>query len=165
MKRLILLALILALVPACLAGCNGNGGGGGNNVEGELEDLMASIYEHLDPPIPFFPLDMPFTEEGDEFGKPVTYFIGAEGIPFTEGLASEAAIGAIPHSIVLLRMEANANVGDAMQTIRENVDPWKWICVGVDPADVIVDSIGDLVIVIISERSADFHEAFLALGA
>jgi hypothetical protein len=40
----------------------------------------------------------------------------------------------------------------------------KWVCVGVDPDNVIVDSIGDVVILIMSDDNAQaLHQAFLAL--
>jgi hypothetical protein len=50
------------------------------------------------------------------------------------------------------------------KTIRNNVNPQKWICVGVDRENVIVDSIGDLVILIMSDNGPQaLHEAFLNL--
>jgi len=167
MKKRFAIILSLVLFVALLTGCAGGGGNGsadGKNVDGNLADLMAKIYENMDPPVEFFPMDTSFTEEGDEFGKPVEYFIGTAGIPFAEGLASEAAIGAIPHSIVLLRMKPDADIEAAKKSIKANIDPWKWICVGVDPSDVIVDNIGDLVVVIISDRSTEFHDAFKELA-
>ena len=40
----------------------------------------------------------------------------------------------------------------------------KWVCVGVDPDNIIVDSIGDIVILIMSDTDAqDLHQAFLSL--
>ena len=36
-------------------------------------------------------------------------------------------------------------------TIKENVNPRKWVCVGVEKDDVIIKNKGDLIIVIIVE--------------
>ena len=167
MKQRFAIILSLVLFVALLTSCAGSGGNDstdGKNVAGNLTDLMVKIYESIDPPVEFVPMDMSFTEKGDDFGKPVEYFIGTASVPFAEGLASEAAIGAIPHSIVLLRMKPDADVEAAKKTIKDDIDPWKWICVGVDPSDVIVDNIGDLVVVILSDRSVEFHDAFKALA-
>jgi hypothetical protein len=162
----LLRAFAVAAAIICLAGCAGNGGNAGNtggNISGDLPDLMDTLH-NIDPPFEFAPMDTRFTQEGDEYGKPVEYYIGSPGIPFSEALAREAAIGAVPHSVVLLRMEPNTDIEAAKTAIRENADPWKWVCVGVDPSDVIVDSSGDLVILIISERSVDVHDAFSGLA-
>ena len=167
MKKIILFVLAIALTLSCFAGCasgGDNSASGGKNVEGSLSELMQKLYDSIDPPIEFVPVNIAFTESGDEFGKPVDYFIGSSDVPFAEGLASEPAMGAIPHSIVLLRMKPDADIEAAKKLMKDTVDPRKWICVGVDPSDVIVDSIGDLVVVIISKRSADFHEAFKQLA-
>ncbi|MDR0326333.1 MAG: hypothetical protein LBI19_09595 [Oscillospiraceae bacterium] len=211
MKKLVTIAICLALLASCLAGCasqspspssspspsenspsppannvspeptpseepsppeesdgNGNGGAGGG-LEGSLEDIIQKIYDKIDPSV-----EMPFTMntelsedmgvEEDDFRAPIEYFIFAKGIPFSKGVASEAAIGAIPYSLVLLRLESGANVEDVKKTIRDNANPAKWICVGVDPGDVIVDNIGDLVVLIMSDNSKAIHEAFLKLA-
>ena len=58
-------------------------------------------------------------------------------------------IGSIAHSVVLVRVEDNANVEDVKNKIKENVNPRKWICVGVEKEDVIIKNKGNLIIVII----------------
>ena len=162
MKKITILALSFALLAVCLSGCSGEGG---QKVEGTLEELTQRIYGNLDPSVELPPvMNMALTEEGTEFNPHIEYFIGAKGIPFAEGLVSEAAIGAHAYSLVLLRMEPGADIEAAKALIKENVDPMKWICVGVDPADVVVDSIGDLVVLIMSEHSAALREAFQKLA-
>ena len=109
-------------------------------------------------------MEQDLTQEGTAFNPSVSYFIGADDIPFAEAVVSEAAIGAQAYSLVLLRMEEGADVESAKAKIREGADPMKWICAGVDPSDVIVDNIGDLVILIMFDNSKALHEAFLELA-
>jgi hypothetical protein len=41
----------------------------------------------------------------------------------------------------------------------------RWVCVGVDPANIYVDSVGDVVMLVMSDDAGKaLHEAFLALG-
>jgi len=146
---------------------NETGGSGGNGEP--LEEVLQKVYDSLDESLqlPFLmttPLsnDMEYGEQG------VAYYIGTKDVPFIEGVASEAAIGAIPYSVVLLRLEHNANMENAKSLIRDNVDPMKWICALAD--FVVVDSVGDLLILIMTNNDsspglgAAIHEGFLNLG-
>ncbi|MDR1669073.1 MAG: hypothetical protein LBR76_03870, partial [Oscillospiraceae bacterium] len=94
----------------------------------------------------------------------IDYYIGKTGIPFREGVASESAIGSTAYSLVLLRMEDNADIEKAKTDIKGSVKPNKWICVAVDPGNVVVDSLGNLVILIMSDNSKALHDAFLKLA-
>ena len=58
-----------------------------------------------------------------------------------------------------------ADIEQIKTAIKENVDPQKWICVGVDPEKIIVDNIGDIIILIMSDDQGEaLHNAFLALA-
>ena len=141
------------------------GGSSGADLNGPLTDIVKAIYANLDPTVQLPPvMEMPLTEEGTQFNPNIEYFIGAKGIPFSEAVVSEAAIGAHAYSLVLLRMQPGADVEAAKTKIKNGVDPMKWICVGVDPGDVVVDSIGDLVILIMSEHSTALQKAFQQLA-
>lgn len=76
----------------------------------------------------------------------VSGFLGTDEVEFTEGLAVEPTMLAMAHSVCLLRLPEGADVEAAKQAIRDNVDPRKWICVGVDESNVYVESIGNLVL-------------------
>jgi hypothetical protein len=112
--------------------------------------------------LPAYTFEELLTPQGTEHNDNIIYFIGADDIPFTEGLVSESMMA---YSVVLLRMEAGSDIEGAKTRIKEGVDPWKWVCAGVDPSNVVVDSIGDLVILIMADTSKELHESFLALAA
>jgi len=156
MKKIILCILCIAMVISMVA-C-GASGSSSKNVEGTLSDIMKEIYSNSGVESPLV-MDFPV----DDSNK--ASMLGSNDVKFTEALASEAAIMTIPHSMVLLRVEKSADIEGIKKLIRDNVDPRKWICVGVDPENVIVDSIGDLVFLVMSENAKAYHDSFLKLGA
>ena len=68
------------------------------------------------------------------------------------------------YSLVLVRTKEGADIKKIKTDIKENVNPNKWICVGVSEENIIVDSIGDVIFLVMSDNGAKpLHEAFLAL--
>lgn len=126
-------------------------------VTGSLEDIMQQIYDGTD-------LELPMLGNVEITKDNVGYYFGVDGLEFTEGLASEAMINAIAHSVCLVRLPDGADIEAVKADIKANANPNKWICVCVDESDVIVDNIGNLVILIMADGSAKLHEGFLALA-
>ena len=140
MKKIKLLGLcvVLLLTMFVVTGC------GNKNVEGKLEDIMAKLY--VDIPEDNTPMGLTNMEVNEEN---VESFIGVSDIEFTEAIASESMVGAIAHSVVLVRVKDASKVEEYKKAIAEKVDPRKWICVGVEREEVIVENKGDLIVVII----------------
>lgn len=138
--------------------------GKAGNLDGSLEDILAKIYETAD-------VDDNFKEyiKSGLYNDPVTaereeYYLGKAGLEFEEALASEPMIQPGAYSLVLVRAKDGADVEQLKTDIKENVDPAKWICVGVQEENIIVDNIGDLVFLVMSDDQAKpLHDAFLAL--
>ncbi|MDR1692969.1 MAG: hypothetical protein LBR72_06380 [Oscillospiraceae bacterium] len=164
-NRIAALALAALLLLACIAGCATPKA---KNVEGTLEELIQKIYDNLGDAesLPRGVANLPLSEDMgiNPDGRKIDYYIGSTGIPFSEGVASESLISAVAYSLVLLRMQDNADIEAAKKTIKDTVDPAKWICVAVDPSNVIVDSIGNLVFLVMSDNAAQIHESFLKLA-
>jgi len=150
MKKRVSIILSVILLAVLLAGCTPDSGAGGKTIEGTVEEILERIYDGLgeDVQLPFV-MNAPLSEDMgvENDGIRITYYLGVTGIPFAEGVASEAAIGGA-YSICLLRMEKGADIEKAKKDIKDNVDPRKWICYMADV--VIVDNIGDLVILIMT---------------
>ena len=127
------------------------------SIEGSLEEIVEKIYLGVDHELP-----MTMTTVVDESN--LAYFLGSEEVSFTEALASEPMMSSIAHSVVLLRAEEGADIEALMQNIKENADPRKWICVGVEEDQVIVDHVGDLVILIMDQEAEALHQSFLNLA-
>lgn len=137
MKKKLLLVMIL-MGALFLTGCG--------NIEGSLEDIMAKVYASI--PENERPMMLMNTEINDEN---IEYFLGSKDIEYEEALASEPGIGSIAHSVVLVRTKKGADVEAIKDKIEKNVDPRKWVCVGVEKDDIIVESEGDLIILIMVE--------------
>ena len=132
--------------------------------ENSLESMLDRIYETADISAQFSEfittglLVTPITSEN------AGYHLGKEDIPFESAIASEPMMSASAYSLCLVRVGESTDIETVKNEIRENVDPRKWICVGVDPDNVIVDSVGDVIILIMSDNEGEaLHEAFLAL--
>lgn len=123
----------------------------------DLGSIMETIYENSGMELPKL-ANTELTEENE------AYYIGTNDVEYTEALASEPMMSSIAHSVVLLRVEDGADIEAIKETIKTKVDPRKWICVGVEQDDIIVDNIGNLVILIMVEDSAALHDAFTSLA-
>ena len=138
-KLLLLLLVCLGILP--LTAC------GNKNVEGTLEEIMTKIYEDI--PTDEMPMlgNINVLEEASDN---IEYYIGkkAKEIEYKEIYASEPMMSSIPYSVVLVRMEAGADIEKAKTEIKDNVDPRKWMCVEVPKEDIIVKNKGDLIILI-----------------
>jgi len=169
MKKLII--MLMAIVTAfSLVACKSaddkqTGGNKSGNLEGSLEEILNKIYDTAE-------LDDNFREyiKTGTFNEEVTaerteYYLGKSGIEFEEALASEPMIQPGAYSLVLVRVKEDADVEKIKTEIKENINPMKWICVGVEEENIIVDNIGDLVFLVMSDEAAKpLHDAFLALG-
>ena len=155
MKRIVSVVVCIILVAA-LAACS-TAPAASAHVEGTLTELFAKIYANAGVESP-----MVMEVAVDDTNK--AGMLGTADVAFIEGLASEAAIMTIPHSMVLLRVSANSDIEKTKQLIRDNADPRKWICVGVETDQVIVDSIGDLIFFVMSANAEAYHTGFKALA-
>lgn len=142
-KKLFVLLLVFCLLLT--VGC-----GKEKNVEGTLADLMSKVYEAMpEDDRPMMLTNIEVTKENE------SVYLGSEDIEFKEALASESMVGSIAHSVVLVRANDGQDVEKLKADIKANVNPRKWICVGIDDeSNVIVDSIGDLVILIMDNDYA-----------
>lgn len=130
--------IVIFVIAVLVVGCG--------RIDGSLEDIMARVYENV--PEDKRPMMLTNIEVNAEN---IEYYLGTKDIEYEEALASESGVGSIAHSVVLVRTKKNANVEAIKDKIEDNVDPRKWICVGVDEDDVIVENKGDLIILIMVE--------------
>lgn len=154
MKKGLLVLIAIALIFTMTACGNKN-----IEIEGTLEELIEKIYAGSD--VDFSTLMTGKTEiDADN----IEYFLGTADIDYKEALASEAMIMSIAHSMVLLRANDGADIDKIKKSIKDNVDGRKWICVGVEDKDIVVDNIGNLVILIMDNDSKALHDSFKKLA-
>ena len=142
MKKISILLLIVLSI-FIFTGCTKKE----KNIEGTLEELMTKVYSDIAEENR--PMMLTNTEVNEEN---IEYYLGTTDIEYTEALGSESGVGSIAHSVVLLRAKDNANIEEIKTKIKENINPRKWICVGVEEKDVIVESKGNLIILIMSSE-------------
>jgi len=137
MKKLVLLFIVFCAL-FMFTGCSSK------NVEGSLEDIMTKLYDGISEEN--LPMGLSNIEVNSEN---IEYYLGTSDIKYTEALASEPMITSIAHSVVLLRVQDGEDVEAIKTKIKDNVNPRKWLCVGVE--NVIVKSKGDLIVLIMND--------------
>lgn len=161
MKRVI--ALLLAVIMAVSLTACGTGEEE-KTIPGTLPEIIDRLYDTVE-------LD----DETREFVKTslttmdiakedVQYYFGMEIAACEEAVASEPMINAIPFSICLMRVKSGTDIEALKEEIKANANPRKWVCVEVDASDVRVESVGNLVLLIMAENSEKYSEAFYALA-
>lgn len=111
-----------------------------------LEGIIERTYAGLEDPdaIPMVTTTR-ITDETTE------YYLGLKDLSQAEeAVASESAIGSIPHSVCLVRAKDGVDVEALKEEIRTSVNPRKWICVGVEREDIVMASQGNLILMVIN---------------
>ena len=85
-------------------------------------------------------------EENFEYYSFIPYIDGAEA------LASDALIGSIAHSVVLIRLPEGTDAADIAAQIEEKANPSKWICVTAEKVAVVHNE--DTVLLVMSNEAA-----------
>lgn len=153
MKKLSLV-LVCALLLALFAGCgaSSSSASAGGNIPGSLEEIMEKLYEGIDEN------NMPMVANVELTDENAESFVGVPASDFKEGLASDALINAVAHSVCLLRAEDAAAAEELAKAVDENADPRKWVCVEAEKK--VVEQRGDLVLLVMA--SADLTDQIVA---
>lgn len=167
MKKLVTLLLFFSLVCIFMSSCKGKEEPPKSFSDMTLEEILAAIYQKggysegltnlIEAPVPD-PDSMDFsnylvTTEIDEDN--CEYFLGKSDIEFKRAIASEASISPTTYSLCLIKANEGQDVDALAKTIRENADPMKWVCTGLPDDAVYVDTIGDIVILIMSASDGE----------
>ena len=159
MKKIVSLVLTAAMLLAILAGCASTGNtdsttsATGESTEpvasytGTLEELIEAVYgiHSVEFGVASIPVDLTDTSEDGLWAlKSYTGLDNADMI--TEAVASEAMIGAIAYSMVVVRVADPANAKTVAEAMKNNIDQRKWVCVEAD--DLLVAGRGDVVMLV-----------------
>ena len=139
MKKILSLISILGLC-LLLTGC------GNKNIEGTLPEIMDKLYEGISDD------EKPMALQNVELSEDDFEYYAFTDVKYKEAIASESMTGSIPHSVVLIRLEDQKDASKAVEEIKKNADPRKWICV--EAENTFVLSKGDLVVLIMSNELA-----------
>ena len=157
----LLTAALLLLLP--VAACRRTGESDGDRVfvsQMSLEEIITYIYDRAK-------ADGGFTATEGLVNTEITaercaYYFGAE-IPFEEAVASEYEIQPSTYSLCVARIGEDEDIEAVKETVRQNANPMKWVCMGA--STVLVESVDDVVLLLMTdEDKADvLAEAFLSL--
>lgn len=147
MKKLsVVLALALALLA--LAGCGASGAGSSSaavTLEGTPSEIIDKIYAGAgDLEYPMMLATSELTEDNS------VYMVGVERSEYKEGAVSESMVGSIAYSMVVLRANDAESAQALADSVKEKVDPRKWICVEAETMNTAV--IGDVVFFVMAEQ-------------
>ncbi len=151
MKKIIMV-LFVGVLLVLTSGC------GSENVEGNLSGIMSKLYEGIKSD------NLGDLENIKVDSENQDYYIGDVSFKYTDALASEPAMSSIAHSVVLIRVKDTKDIEKYKKEIKEKVDPAKWVCVSVDEKNVIVESKGDLILLVMdNEYGKSIKDNFLKL--
>ena len=164
MKKWIALLMTLVMVFS-FAACGA--AAGGQTVSGTLPEIIDAIYAAADLDAEtrdFVDSDVygPVTMEMD--AESMIYYFGVDIPDAEEAVFSEPMMNANPFSVCLVRVKDGTDVEALKKDIKANADPRKWVCVGVEDSDVRVESIGNVVLLVMANNSEKYTEAFLSLA-
>lgn len=121
----------------------------------ELVEIISKIYGDISTEGMFQTALHNGMGSAEEGVQPLSWFIGVDELDDMEaGLASEPMINVVPHSVVLLRMKEEADIESTVTQITANADPRKWICVGVEDENFIVESAGRYILLVMDDENA-----------
>lgn len=154
MKKIFKLTL-LTLIVFIIVGCTKKE----TNIDGKLTDIMKELYKGINEE------DVLELEQTKVTKKNQSYYLGDVTFEYKEALASEPLMSSVAHSVVLVRLNSSNDAEKAKKEIKEKVDPAKWICVSVEDKNVLVESKGDLVLLVMdNEVASKIKDNFLNLG-
>ncbi len=126
--------------------------------ESDLVDIAGKAYEGQNSDMLKGLAITPLSEEN------MQYYLGTSELEIEEGIGIEPMFSAVAHSVVILRLAEGEDIEEAKATIQASVDPRKWICVGVEPENVKVSNIDNLLILVMDNESSDeITENFLSI--
>ncbi|MGI6028379.1 MAG: hypothetical protein ACOX81_03080 [Candidatus Heteroscillospira sp.] len=120
------------------------------SAESELRDIAGAVYAGVEDTIPPSYLTIyDITEDN------MASFLGVDNLKIEEAIGIEPMFTARAHSVCLIRMKDGQDIEKAKQEILDNVDPFKWICVGVMEENIRIASIGNLICLVMDNGAPD----------
>ena len=131
-------------------------------LSGSCIDILNKVYETAD-------LDASMRDAMQDYEMTTIdadmeeYVLGTDEITYTDSAYSAPMMTSVAYQCVVLRVPDGTDVPKAKQTLLDNANPAKWICV--EAESVAVESIGDVILYVMGfdEDVSAIKDAFLAL--
>lgn len=138
MKKLLSFGITILSIVILLTGCGSNG------LSLTSEEIIDKVYAGIADE------DRPFVANTEIDSENMAYYLGVDNLEIEEGFASEPMMSSIAHSVVVIKLKDGQDVEKAKQSILENADARKWVCV--EAEQKIVESNGNTIILIMSNN-------------
>lgn len=107
----------------------GSNGGSTTPTTPSLSDMMTNMLANVS--------ELPMVGNTTIDSSNFQAFLFIDEIEGAEALASEAMIGSVAHSVVLLRVPDGTDAAAVAADIKDNANPRKWICVEAEKVEVV----------------------------
>ena len=165
-KSIIVLSLLITIMSLTACGGTGSDSAAGDaepELVGTLSEIMDAVYENAD-------LSQDFRDSMSNFSsgeipaESAEYMIGTTDVAYDESLISMSMINIQAYQCILLRLPEDADAEAAKQTLADNADPRKWICV--EAESVIVENVGNVVMFVMADTDTAeaLRDSFLGLA-
>lgn len=155
MKKCLSLILAVIMLALLVSGCGGNDSENVKGPEGKPSEIIESIYEKKTAgELSVLTVDVDLSDK-----NAVKSYLGLDSADkIKEASASESALGAQAYSLVIARVNDEADAEEIAKSMRDGIDPRKWICVEAD--DIRTVACGDVIMfVMVSTEYADSFTA------
>lgn len=120
--------------------------------ESPLSDEMSVLMENV--------TDLPNVSDTILNQENFEYYAFIPYIEGVEGLCSEALIGSIAHSVVMLRLPEGVDAAQVAEDVKANMNPAKWVCVEAEKAEVLHDDNTVLLVMSWEQTAQDIIDNF-----
>lgn len=151
-KATVLLTGLIILLAGLGCSACGTKESSTSNLEGDLSEIMASLYENAE-------LEQDFRDSLDGYetyeltDEMEVSILGTDEITYKEGVVSMPLMSSIAYQCVLLRVEEN-DVDTVKQALKTNANPDKWVCVSAETT--LIESRGDVIFFIMCDKDTAY---------
>ncbi len=140
-KKRLNFIIFLMVIVIILGGCNNKKDI--NNMS--LKSILNTSYKGVKK-------DIPDTDTIIINDNNFNYYLGNANLKYKQAIASEPKISSVAHLVVIIRLDNNENVQNAIKQIEENIDPRRWVCV--EAEKTIVEANGNVIILVMSNANS-----------
>ena len=162
MKKWITRIACIGFLMFVLAGC-GKNTENADGLSGSCEEILQKVYDTADLDTSFRD-SLQYYETGALSADNCEYMLGTTDVSYSDSVYSVPMMSSVPYQCVILRLSEGEDAATVKETLSQNADPAKWICVVAE--SVAVENVGDVVLAVMGDTDIvdAVKNAFLALG-
>lgn len=162
MKKWMTRIACIGFLMFVLAGC-GKNTESTDGLSGSCEEILQKVYDTADLDASFRD-SLQYYETGALSADNCEYMLGTTDVSYSDSVYSVPMMSSVPYQCVILRLSEGEDVTAVKETLSQNANPAKWICV--EAESIAVENVGDVVLAVMGDTDIvdAVKNAFLALG-